>query len=89
MDFISLVQVAELGGGESHFLYYQCDGTFLDVGICDGQWHSLTVGIYSNDDKVASLTAFSNQRRLYVETINLLGILYFSDNLVHSVSLFF
>ena len=89
VDLISLVQVAELGGGESHFLYYQCDGAFLYVGICDGQWHSLTVSIYSDDDKVASLAAFGNQRRLYVETINLLGILYFSDNLVHSVSLGF
>ena len=68
VNLIALVQGAKLGRGESYLLYHQRDGTFLDVGIGDGQRHALAVVIYTDDDEVASLAALGDEWSFHIET---------------------
>ena len=85
---VALVEGTELLGREAHLLYYQCDGSALNVGSTDGQRHALALLVNAHDDKVAGLAALGNQRGLYLERENLLGELFLLYYLIHFFVLF-
>ena len=57
----TLVQRTHLHGREAHFLHHHGDGTFLDVGICNGQRHTLSMLTHPDNDEIASLSAAGNE----------------------------
>ena len=88
VNLLALIECAEFGRGEPYLLNHQGDSSLFDVGIGNGERHTLTVGIHTDDDEVTCLAALGNQWCFHIEAEYLLRVLYFSDNLVHSYSWF-
>ena len=82
---VALVEVAKLGGTQSHLLYYKRDGALAGVGFGYGERHTLAKLVNAHYHKVAGLAALGNQRSLYFEQKYLLGELLLADNLIHNV----
>ena len=63
-NLVAHVEVAELRGAHAHLLHHEGDGSGLNVGIGDGQRHTLTFLAHANDDEVSGTTSLGNQGSL-------------------------
>ena len=82
-DVVAFVQFAEAGGGEAYFLHHEGDGAGHGVSFGNGEGHTFALLAHTDDNEVPGLARPGDERCFNHELEDLLGEMFFVENLVH------
>ena len=87
LDVISLIEGAQSDGCKTNLLENNGDCTLFPVIAGDGERDTLTLVVYTEDDKLACLCLSGNEGGLNLHQSNSGIQLFFSDNFIHNLIL--
>ena len=82
-DAVALLQFAQAGGRQAHFLHHEGDGSGHGVGLGDGEGHAFALLAHADDDEVSGLARPGDERCFNHELEDLLGEMFFVEYLIH------